>query len=531
MRPAGWDSYEMSEVFVPVDREQSFLMAFDFRELLGEDHLVWTVIGVVDSLDLSPLYARYGDHPEGGRPAFDPKMMLALLVYGYANGLRSSRALETACRLDFAYRAITANRQPDHATIARFRASLDAELAPLFAQVLGICAELGMGKVGLVAVDGTRLEAAASKASNRTQGQLQALQAQAREMLAEAAAADAADLHSPPPAPLSAAERLERIAAAQARLQERTSPPPRNRGGWEPTVNLTDPDSRVMKRAEGGFLQGYNAQAVVSADQLVIAASVSNQPTDVGLLGPLLEAAVANLEAAGSPQRIGTALADAGYWSEANSTLDLGIDLLIATTKSHRVGQTLDRGKGKPGPPTPQEWTERRRPIIEAAVAGRLTLKEAAAQLGLSYTWTWQLVTNYRRRGNSALALSRQPTGAGPGPRPPSSATLARRAMETKLAQNLERYRQRAWMIEGVFAHTKWHRGYRRFSRRGLTAVDAEWKLIHLAGNIRKAHRFTSRPLSPTFPSPSPGCRPRLSPHPLGPVGHRSFRCRLRRSS
>jgi transposase len=183
----------MSGVFVPVDRDQTFLLAFDFRVLLGEDHLVWTVIDVVESLDLSMLYARYGDHPDGGRPAFDPKMMLSLLVYAYCHGLRSSRQIEGACRTDFVYRAITANQEPDHATIARFRASLDSFLASLFSQVLSICRELGLGKVGLVAIDGTRMEASASKEANRTRSRLLALEAEAREMLSEAEAADSAE--------------------------------------------------------------------------------------------------------------------------------------------------------------------------------------------------------------------------------------------------------------------------------------------------------------------------------------------------
>lgn len=496
----------MADVFVRFDRGQSFLMDFNFGDLLGEDHLVWTVIDVIDSLDLTPLYARYGDHPEGGRPAFDPKMMLALLVYGYADGLRSSRQLERACRLDFAYRAITANLEPDHATIARFRVSLDDQLASLFAQVLGICREMGMGKVGLVAVDGTKIEAAASKSSNRNSGQLTALEGKAKAILAEAEAADRAETEAATAAVgRGAAERLGKIGEAKARLQAKTPPARGGDSQKEPTVNLTDPDSRMMKRPDGGFLQGYNAQAVATPDQLVVAATVSTDPGDVRLLEPMLAAAAANLAAAGIDTPIGIALADAGYWSEANSKIDLGIDLLIATTKSHRVGKDPEPvNPPTDRPPSLQERAQTRRPVIDQAAAGVITLTEAATILGLSYSRTSYLINDYQRRGDPALELQRQPNRFGPSPQPPSSATLARREMETKLAQpeNLHRYRQRGWMIEGIFAHTKTHRGYRRFLRRGLPAVDAEWKLIHLAANIRKTHRHTNQPTPGSQPTP-----------------------------
>jgi hypothetical protein len=261
----------------------------------------------------------------------------------------------------------------------------------------------------------------------------------------------------------------------------------------------------MMKRPDGGgFLQGYNAQAVATADQLVIAAEVSQQVGDARLLKPMLQTAAANLTAAGIDQPIRTALADAGYWSETNSKIDLGIDLLIATTKSHRVGQDPEPViPPTEGPPSLQERARARRLMIDQAAAGVITLTEAATLLGLSYSRTAFLVADYQRRGDPALELRRQPNRAGPSPKPPSAAALARRAMETKLAQpeNLDRYRQRGWMIEGVFAHTKWNRGYRRFLRRGLQAVDAEWKLIHLAANIQKTHRHTNRP-NPNRPGP-----------------------------
>ena len=510
----------MSGVFVPVDRDQTFLLAFDFRVLLGEDHLVWTVIDVVESLDLSMLYARYGDHPDGGRPAFDPKMMLSLLVYAYCHGLRSSRQIEGACRTDFVYRAITANQEPDHATIARFRASLDSFLASLFSQVLSICRELGLGKVGLVAIDGTRMEASASKEANRTRSRLLALEAEAREMLSEAEAADSADEQAAlsPRRRGGPEERLARIREAKARLSEGGSTGRRGGGPEEGrSVNLTDPDSRLMK-TRSGFIQGFNAQAVASEDQLVVAATVTNSHTDVGLLAPMLTEAQTNLSAARVTEPIEVVVADAGYYSEENSRLSLGPELLIATGKGHRVG-LLDRPSPKPSSiPTLVERAAARLPVVQAVVEGELSLVEAAATLDLSYSHTAYLVIDYRSRGEEALALRRQPNRGGRSPRPPSSATLARQEMEAKLAlpQNLARYKKRSHLIEGVFAHVKWHRGVKRFSRRGLIAVDAEWKLICLAGNIRKVHQRTK----PTPADNPPPDRPPIH------TAHHHPRCR-----
>lgn len=227
---------------------------------------------------------------------------------------------------------------------------------------------------------------------------------------------------------------------------------------------------------------------------------------------------------------MGTAVADAGYFSEANSKLDLGVDLLIATTKSHRVGKGVESPEPSPqSPPSLTERTRQRKPVIEAAAGGGLTITEAACRLGLSYPRTAALIADYNRRGEVALEMRRQPNRAGHSPKPPSAATLARRAMQEKLSQpeNLERYRKRAWMVEGVFAHTKSHRGYRRFLRRGIVAVDAEWKLIHLAANIRKAHRHAN-PLLP------PGLNPKtrlLSRRQNRLRRHRSGRCRAHKPS
>ena len=174
----------MASKFLVPDRDQSFLRVASYRDLLGDDGLVWTVIGVVEGLDLSAVYARYGDDiGQGGRPAFDPAMMLTLLVFGYCEGRRSARELETACRRDVAYQAICGGMVPDHATIARFRVMIDDVVESLFVQVLAACRERGLVDVGRVALDGTKIGAAASKDANRSVERLSELEIQIRQIL------------------------------------------------------------------------------------------------------------------------------------------------------------------------------------------------------------------------------------------------------------------------------------------------------------------------------------------------------------
>lgn len=472
----------MASRFLVPDRDQSFLQVASYRDLLGPDELVWTVIEIVEGLDLSEVYARYGSDPTvGGRPAFDPAMMLSLLVFGYCEGKRSARELEAACRRDVAYQAICGGMVPDHATIARFRAGLDDLIAGLFLAVLEACVDRGLVEVGRVALDGTRMEAAASLDSNVAASRLAVLEAEIRQILSETRPDTDTDTDTGDDDDFSGGDdpdggwsglrrraeterRLERIQRAQAeaeRVRESRAADEQRRGrirggGKEPFGNVTDPDSRVQ-RTRRGFIQGYNGQAVVSADQIVVAAELTAEATDVAMFGPMLDLTRHNL-ATVRTDRLGTVLADAGYWSHANASLeehlaDQGetVRLLIATTKTHQAGQ-ID-------------------PLTDTA----------------------------------------------------SDAARSRHRMQTRLAEPEGRddYRQRSWLIEGTFAHHKTHRKISRFSRRGLAACDAEWKLIHLAGNILKIHRqaLNHRPSGTPRPPASPPTSPyqRFPDHPQHP--------------
>lgn len=176
----------MGQNFIACDREQELLLPPSLRDWLPAEHLAWFVLDAVDAMDLAPFFAAY--RADGwGRAAFDPQMMVALTVYAYAVGERSSRAIERRCREDVAFRVIAANLAPDHATIARFRARHQDALAGLFDEVLSLCARSGVVQVGTIAVDGTKIHANASRSQNRTYADL------AREIMAEADAIDAAE--------------------------------------------------------------------------------------------------------------------------------------------------------------------------------------------------------------------------------------------------------------------------------------------------------------------------------------------------
>jgi len=459
----------MGQRFVACDREQPFLMAPDVRDWLPARHLAWFVIDAVAEMDLAAFYAAY--RVDGrSRPAYDPAMMVALLLYAYARGVRSSRVIERACDEDVAFRVLAAQQQPDHATIARFVERHEHAIAGLFGEVLTLCARSGLAKVGVIAVDGTKVAANASRNENRDYEQL------AREILEEVKAVDAAEdelygdargdelpaefataqgrrgwlreakqrleaerAANPQPVPRS---RPKRLKEAKRRLDEelwtevranQAYEAYRSRGRMkdgrrfgrppdpyqppatpEGRVNVTDPDSRVVKGLRG-WMQGYNGQAVVNEQQVILAAEVETVGADFGHLEPMLDAAQSELAAAGVTDTPEVLLADAGYWhgEQMERIVDRGIQVLIPPDTSRRRT-------------TRRNWD------------------------GGHY--------DFMRR---VLATDR---GGG-------------------------LYRRRQPMVEPVFAQMKFNRGLDRFRRRGRGAVRAEWRLITATHNLLKLHR------------------------------------------
>ena len=322
----------MAYNFLAVERDQLYLMPPSVTDWLEEDHLAFFVLDAVDEMDLDLFYAKY--RQDGcGAPAHDPKMMVALLVYAYCLGVRSSRQIERACHVDVAFRVVAANQTPDHTTIARFRQGHEAALKEVFSASLRLCARAGMAKVGLVALDGTKMAAPASMQKNRTSD---AIDEEVDKMFADAKATDEAEdaqfgdaRGDELPAVLRGrAERKRRFKAAkelldkelgdqrkahEAHLAERQAEeerrgkklrgrkpkaPEDKAGAKEKKVNTTDPESKVMSTAKG-FLQGYNAQAVANEDQVIVAASVTDEQNDMGQLHPIIEVTKTSLAEAG----------------------------------------------------------------------------------------------------------------------------------------------------------------------------------------------------------------------------------------
>jgi transposase len=500
----------MPQNFIESRREQGFLLPPDVRDWLPADHLAWFVIDAVAGMDLAGFYAAYRADGHGAA-AYEPSVMVTLVLYSVATGVRSSRQIERHCRQDVAFRVITGNLVPDHATVSRFICRHELALADLFNEVLRLCDRAGLVKPELVAIDGTRMAGSANSDSTRVFEQI------ALEILAELRDSDEAENRehgdergdelpeqlrtpegrreffaearrklqpdddeqpdderqarrvelrfdeqqivartqgrqgwrrearrqleqhrssNPDPVPRS---RLERLLIAAERLEqeletdlcanreyelarERRRKIGGHRVGGPPKpfvapqvpdgkVNVTDPDSKRLKAREG-YIQGFNAQAVVDQGQIVLAAEITNANTDWSHLDPMVTAALAELQQAG----VQTALADTQYWNEQH------MDEVIANKHVQVLIPPESNSRKAPRP----GWT------------------------GGRYAWM-------------------------------------RTVLATDHGHDL--YKQRKQMVEPVFGHTRHNRGVTRFLRRGRSAVRTEWRLLMATHNLTKLHR------------------------------------------
>src|SRR6202140_3113093 len=425
--------------------EQGFLLPPSLREWLPEHHLVYFVSDVVDHLNLSALDAAYGDE-QRGQPPYDPRMMTKVLVYGYCVGVFSSRRIERRLAEDVGFRVLAAGNTPNFRTIADFRKFHLATLAGLFEEVLQIALEAGALKLGRVALDGTKVQANASKHKAMSYGRMKErerqLRAEVRGLLAQAEATDAAeDAHygvdrrgDELPAELQRREsRLKKIRAAQRALEERARQSAEKVGKPREEVqqakptdkdqyNFTDPESRLMKGSDG-LVQGYNAQAAVEPVlQLIVGQSVTPAANDKQQIEPMVQVEQQ------SGQRPAGLLADSGYCSEKN------LAYLAA------IGQSGDP--------------------IDAYIA----------------------------TGKQKHDEYRQPCSRGPLPRNATRVERMKRKLQTKAGRAI--YATRKTIVEPVFGQIKQARGFRQFLLRGLAKVQGEWALVCLTHNILKLHRL-----------------------------------------
>ena len=470
--------------FVTVDREQIFLMPPSMQDWLPEGHLAWFVLDVVGELDLEQFLVAYRADGRGGA-AYDPSMILAIWLYAYCVGEPSSRRIERRCMEDVAFRVLAGNRQPDHSTLSRFRKQHADALAGLFAQILRLCHEAGLVDLSLVALDGTKVTANASRDANR---ELKDLEADVASWLKDAAELDEQEEATIPAAAHQCGpvgrERRERIREALRQAQLDTTTNERVRR------NVTDPDSRLMKMP-GGFGQCFNGQAVATRDRVVVAAELTNEPVDRQQLRPMIDAVHATLEAAEITDHVGVLLADAGYWSSDNAAAEVDCELLIATTKARqqqgRPIAEIDERIATEEKEDLEDLTEldRRASILDRRMMAEITMVEVADHLGVSLSRAYVLARAYAKDGRKGIIPATRPRGRRRSERV-RDYTRARQAMDKKLAlaENRALYSRRKVMIEPVFARHKYVRGFSRFSCRGFDACATEWKLINATHNL-----------------------------------------------
>ena len=442
--------------FIQADRKTDYLLPPSVDDWLNEDHLARFVVEVIDGLDLSKLTRQYAGR---GSKAHHPATLLAMLVYGYATGVFSSRRLERATYDSVAFRYIAAGTHPDHDTLAAFRRRFLDELAGLFVQVLELAQEMKLLKLGTVCVDGTKVHANASRHSALSHGHIEKLEvqlkAEVQELFALAEQADQANIPDGVSLPDEIKRREDRLAAMAAakvkiaaRAEERyqrekaeyeqkmanraakekdSGKKPGGKPPQAPTpgpkdsdqINLTDAASRIMPVSGGGFEQCYNAQAAVdAATLLVVATGVTQAPNDKEQVAPMLETLKAQAAVLGTVERL---IADTGFSSEKNirACEAAGIEPLIAVARdTHHPG-----------------WRERH--TEPAVLPDNATPMQAMAH---------KLKT---KAGRAAYALRKQ-------------------------------------TVEPVFGIIKSVMGFRQFLLRGLNKVSGEWALVCLAWNLKR---------------------------------------------
>ena len=458
----------MGQNFFPDTVNQTLLFPPSLHDWLPAGHLARFLVDVVSALDLSSIYKSYEEKDGRGQAAYAPEMMIRLLLYGYATGVYSSRKIQRRTYEEVAFRYLSGDQHPDHATIAEFRKRhLDA-LSGLFTQALLLCAEAGLVKLGHVAIDGTKIKANASKHKAMSYKRMNESEARLKQeidaLLAGAEKIDAAEdaqlgkdrQGDELPDELQRREsRLKKIQEAKAALekaareqaeQERSETEQklaereeeeqrtgRKKRGRKPKLpdpeqarpddtaqrNFVDPESRIMPDGgnKGSFVQGYNAQiAVDSESQVIVAAEVTQETNDKKQLLPMIAQIVTNLDQ--KPEKIS---ADTGYFSEANVTDESvkDVDLYVAT----------DRDK---------------------------------------------------HGSSEAASCEPPPLGASP-----------EQTMRSKLRTESGRavYKMRKAIVEPVFGQIKELRGFRRFSLRGKQNVRREWRLVCAVSNLLKLFR------------------------------------------
>lgn len=490
----------MEPRFRSVDRDQLFLLPPDVRDWLPAGHPALFLVELVERLDLSVFVAGYKSSPDRGRPAYHPRVMVGILLYASMTAVSSSRRIERLLATDAGFRVVAANERPDHVTISRFLVRHGEALQGVFAQVVALAAEAGLIDPTLVAVDGTKMAADASKSRNEKLGDLRdRFTGWARQVDENDRHEDAAEQTHPDGGPVPAMEDHDAMCDwIEERLRERSAEPDDRK------MNTTDPDSGLLPRSGGGWVQGYNAQAAAVAGGIVVAADITASPVDSSVLTTMVEHIDAAItDATGEPA--GVVVADAGYWDTATiddieADEDLA-DLLVATgrrqpTETPDPIEEPDLAAYEAEMADYQRAVEqersRRIEVIARVVDGDLLIREGAELLGLSVPRVGEMKLKWEQSSDPELLGTPRPPGRTKPKRPPTPtrARRARHAMDTRLVAPAGRsfYRQRQAIIEPVFGDLKTNRRTTRFLRRGTSKVRADWKLMLTGHNLTILH-------------------------------------------
>jgi len=455
---------KMGQNFKKNDPDQDFLLPVSSKDWVEDDHAVRFVLKILDKMNLEHLKLRYRSDGRGGA-AFEPTMMMKLLVSCYVLGLRSTRKMEEACRYDLRLRLICGEHVPDHSTISRFRKDNSSELEHVFLESLRLSNEANLVRPVFLAVDGSKISANASKKKNLSFDEVEARR-QIRRYLEECDEVDAAEdaiygeegYPDRMPEELSTEEQQDafldeafsRMKAEQEKAKEEqekkiaererqekkagrkkpgSKPKPPERVAEElarkQRVNTTDPDSRMMKDAKG-FEQAYNVQLAVTAEQIITAVEVSSDEVDYELLHPMVEKTRKNLKAAHVKGRVGTAVADAGYATNRN-------------------------------------------------------FEKAEADQAAFY------ISTHKDRKLAGI-LKDSPVATGPVPEGLTPFQRMGHRLRTKRGRKM--MARRGQTVEAVFGQLKFTRGFNRFMMRGREPCQAEAFLFAAVHNIGKLARF-----------------------------------------
>jgi transposase len=448
----------MAYNFLAVERDQLYLLPPSVADWLEEDHLAYFIVDAVDQMELEAFYGDYRQDGRGGW-AHEPAMMVALLLYAYCIGVLSSRQIERSCHVDVAFRVITANQTPDHTTIARFRARHEEALKSLFTASLTLCAQAGMTSLGLVALDGTKMAAMASLEANRTKADLDKA---VEEMFAEAAAKDAAEDaefgeargDEPPAALRGRADRRRRFEEAKKRLDAEAA---QDRAAHEAIVA----ERAQQEQASGKKIVGRKPKERSEKVGYKEPKANTSDPESRTMMrrGKALQGY--NAQAVADENQVIVAAEVFNKASDDNLLLPM-LDVLAAQLAQAGIEEQPDKL------------------LTDAGYANEENLAGLGEDSPDAYIST-------RTKQRDPLTGKRKPHKAG--------SLMAQMEQKVSTEAGKAIYKRRQVIIEPVFGQIKDGRGITRFSRRGRSAADAEWKLVCCTHNLLKLYRrFLSDP-------------------------------------